>query len=198
LFVALSLVLCLATITLWVRSWLVSDTAYVQLVHPRWRTDIERYCVVSARGTVQAARWWSLHDRQSLALWRAGPVTWHWERCAQRLMLPLEAEQPVEDFDWPAWTRWGFHWSDTSGYSSEPDGLPPNDRTVVVSAPYWSLALLFAVVPGARAMTLSLGWARRRRCRRQGRCVACGYDLRGSPQRCPECGEEAIARFACE
>jgi predicted Zn-ribbon and HTH transcriptional regulator len=57
--------------------------------------------------------------------------------------------------------------------------------------PLWSVALLVGLLPlvsGAR-------WAgrrlRTRTRRRQGRCLACGYDLRGnaSPERCPECGE---------
>lgn len=49
---------------------------------------------------------------------------------------------------------------------------------------YWILCLLTLIAPGLYL------WAR---CRdrymiRQNRCLACGYDLRASPERCPECG----------
>jgi len=50
--------------------------------------------------------------------------------------------------------------------------------------PYATLIAPFAVPP---AMTLVRALRRRRRGRR-GLCRQCGYDLRASPQRCPECG----------
>jgi hypothetical protein len=48
--------------------------------------------------------------------------------------------------------------------------------------PHWSLVLLFTIVP-------ALHWLPRlRRRRAPGLCAACGYDLRATPNRCPECG----------
>jgi hypothetical protein len=52
-----------------------------------------------------------------------------------------------------------------------------------VSAPAWFCVLLTAVFPGI--------WVIRRfRRHRPGTCVKCGYDLRATPDRCPECGTE--------
>ena len=56
-----------------------------------------------------------------------------------------------------------------------------------VEVPWWSLLLLFSILPAGR-------WAARRRRRaksRRGLCPECGYDLRATPQRCPECGAAA-------
>jgi hypothetical protein len=51
--------------------------------------------------------------------------------------------------------------------------------------PYWVLAILFAILP-ARWM---LSYRRAARREREGRCLRCGYDLRGSTSgKCPECG----------
>jgi hypothetical protein len=50
--------------------------------------------------------------------------------------------------------------------------------------PPWLALLATAPLPALRVML----WHRRRRWRREGRCSSCGYDLRFSRERCPECG----------
>jgi hypothetical protein len=57
-----------------------------------------------------------------------------------------------------------------------------------VGFPHWLPAILFALAP----TYWLLGPRRReRRRRRLGLCLNCGYDLRASPERCPECGRAA-------
>jgi hypothetical protein len=53
-----------------------------------------------------------------------------------------------------------------------------------VRVPYWGLILLFGFLPGWRYW----GWRREARRIREGLCESCGYDLRATPDRCPECG----------
>jgi len=79
---------------------------------------------------------------------------------------------------------WIARWSSTcvelvgfgSYHSTEQDGSW--QRTIAI--PMW------AIVAGAVALLVL--YAKRNR-PRSGYCRKCGYDLRASPQRCPECGE---------
>ena len=58
------------------------------------------------------------------------------------------------------------------------------DSTVRIRVPHWLLAIALAALPAWRAV----GQWRRRHRRRRGACARCGYDLRASGDRCPECG----------
>ncbi len=61
------------------------------------------------------------------------------------------------------------------------------ERCASVTAPYWFFLVLFMTIPLYRMR--SFVQRRRQELRHApGRCVVCGYDLRGSPHQCPECG----------
>jgi hypothetical protein len=61
------------------------------------------------------------------------------------------------------------------------------DTRTQLSFPLWLLALVLALPTAGRLVAN----ARQRNRRTRGLCAACGYDLRASPGRCPECGAGA-------
>jgi hypothetical protein len=83
--------------------------------------------------------------------------------------------------------RWGW-----LGFAYDPNSLvtyngPP--KSIYYSSdriyfPHWSLAAISAILPA----TWYLRSRRERARRRIGHCVKCGYDLRATPEQCPECG----------
>jgi len=68
-----------------------------------------------------------------------------------------------------------------------------NSSLVNLFVPYWMIAVPTALLPTAWIRL----WSIRRRSlhlTRLGLCATCGYDLRGTPNRCPECGALAGAK----
>jgi hypothetical protein len=161
LFAGLSLLLWVAVIVFWVRSYQVNDA---------WNGDVTYgHAVYSKEGLVTIFSRWGPPPFQS----PPGSLR-------TSVLIPIP-EQPKEHL------LPGFRW--TERWLALDSGRPADftfrfQRSVAVS--YWLVAILSAVIPA----TWLLGWRGRRRRRRHamGQCVACGYDLRATPERCPECG----------
>jgi hypothetical protein len=62
----------------------------------------------------------------------------------------------------------------------------PGTWCAFVGVPHWVIVVVAAWTPARRARAWWRDWRRRR----LGLCAACGYDLRASAGRCPECGTD--------
>jgi hypothetical protein len=164
--VAGSGVLFLAVAALWVRSYFVKDELYLL---PGPARDKE---FTSFRGSIA-----SLPGRIEFKLayrGSAGVVVCASDR-GQRVIYAGAKRRPPEENGRGDHARHQFEVIDYGRYST-------------VRVPHWGI-LSLALLPGIG--WLIKRWVGRRRSR-AGRCPTCGYDLRATPERCPECGTLAV------
>jgi len=88
-----------------------------------------------------------------------------------------------------------------SWWEHHPEGISlqvklAQDYSVRFNRPYWQILSFIGVVgfwpwlARVRLLNHPLGFELpETRRRRTGRCISCGYDLRATPERCPECGK---------
>src|SRR5262249_26533290 len=109
------------------------------------------------------------------------PPMAHW--CFGRINSWPEIERLPRDF---IWNKLGFNtftYDIFFSYTIEHHG--------VLAFPAWAVALPPLIFGG---VIVRRRWIERRR-RAQGRCARCGYDLRATPERCPECGAPGAVLF---
>jgi hypothetical protein len=136
---------------------------------------------------------------------------WEFSSDASRLRLALYHRMRVSPPAWPEPLRWqrmgagyNFPWAGPhERYEILGMGwdVPGNYNNEIISrdwwVTYWIPAALAAVLPLTGFQRRVPQWHQHRR-RRSGLCPACGYDLRATPGRCPECGTAAATAATAE
>jgi hypothetical protein len=165
--VVISLLLCLTTVVLWMRSHRVADS----LTHGRNASTedgslIRRYASVkSSRGKLVVGRGYF-----SSALFRSVTIK-------EGFGFSQDSSPPAgPQARTVVWSRLGFVFTRVDS----PGMLVSHALWI----PHWCAALAFGIAPAAWL------WKRQRQAARSSRnlCPNCGYDLRATPDRCPECG----------
>jgi hypothetical protein len=176
----LSLLLCVAVLVLWVRSYWKAEW------WSRYPYDVQTHeygqgIIGSDGGKAVAIAWNYKIDDSSVGQMEAraakGDFSGRWKKTTFGVL-------------WPTPQHWWERLVYVKTYKDVRRGAPGVGNGVMVVVPHWVLVLLFSIWPAV----WSAGWWRKRRRLIEGRCENCGYDLRASPGRCPECGRESQNR----
>jgi hypothetical protein len=163
---ALSLLLCIATTALWVRSYWMDESVE--------RMGFNRgFCVGSAGGTFY-------YEGLSSGRCISGPpppppTQEELERVDYEYRAKPYERGKIFDIGWvpsdePRLRRFWFEFG----------------RYPFIAVPHWWIVTIALLLPFGRFGASRIACVRRRR--DSGSCAVCGYDLRATPERCPECG----------
>ena len=177
---AISGMLCVVTIIFAVRSAWVFNQLEGDGPSRAYRGCDSRLVIQSSVG-----RFWILlvdpigeHDDSEPKQWQ-----WTWGS------WPASEDQSSHKWSWgDLWFHvWNTRNTDVLRVGSATAAAPQGGSFSAI-IPYWSLAVLCAVLPALWALKRRRRRARQKRLLERECCRNCGYDLRGTPARCPECG----------
>jgi hypothetical protein len=182
----LSLLLCVATIVLWMRSGLETDGRVVMFLRSHGPDQaLIAYSVESQAGRIRLEG-----GRYVL---RTTELRWFDSSELSRLKRPMGDWSRANPFDLrfasSNGAAGGIEWGGTPALTQ---AAP--DRYRWLTLPHWYVAAATGLWPAARSYSWLRRSFRRRRRARIGLCPVCGYDLRATPDRCPECGHSTARR----
>jgi hypothetical protein len=178
----MSLVLCVATCALWVRSYWVVSWVYHETFSVNDGSGIRQNSyAASLRGHVAYSSY-DAHTKDPVAIALFAVNGPHSQRFEAPAWKNRSARQ-VAAYHGGAFAGMGIYFHRFSDAGDQ----RMTGRTWGVTAPYWLICGLLAITPYFCARSLLRAGSRRRRSE-NGECINCGYDLRASQDRCPECG----------
>jgi hypothetical protein len=194
-------VLCVAVCALWVRSYFKMDEVVRTWSGSRRAAADKRYLVWVRRLTATSTRgkvvldpeYFDWDTDEVLRISHLPPTEWNWSSTAKQPGAQALSPPPSAQIAWASQKTFGWNWMWISIQREmvvrDPPGRGSNNTSyqgveVIALVPCWFLLPPLALLPG----TWLRGRIRRRRRRTLGLCLKCGFDLRVTPDRCPECG----------
>lgn len=214
LFVLTALLLALATVSLWPRTWRTAD-AIAFLTRSNTRYQLQTHpggldLTIGSHFNEVPPEFDPIFPSNP---WPQGWLCWShpWGGAETPVILSTTSRPPttaisatapttaslyigvtsgeatsITPFIWvpPAHNLLGFGYESTANTWNDRSGTPITQRMTMIAIPLW-LVIMLLMLPALLALRRAV--IRRRRLS-SNRCVSCGYDLRGSPTQCPECG----------
>lgn len=166
-----SVLLCATSVALWI------STAFCQLSSQRVSADDEWPPIFLSCSRM-------LSQGHAFVRWQRLPSgEWHPAVVRRTLAEAWDSQVSQVSLDYDADTRWSL-----PGLSV---GLKHRDGQVsktYVEFSYWALTALCGILPAFAAARVSCRTIVKQRRIALGLCPTCGYDLRATRDRCPECG----------
>jgi hypothetical protein len=183
-FAALSLLACTGTVYLWVRGHLVYDRYQWSDIRDgnKWRT----WVADSVDGELFFARAGVDFDTNAHAAvyFRGYPS----QRGFQHETRQLSPSDKIWNF--------GDRWFNRLGFVGSADTFRPASNSPSIGSVHrFLIPCWFGVIVTAAPVAIWIGrFTKARKRHMEGLCKSCGYDLRATPERCPECGAVPVGK----